>query len=92
MTFTKTNHKNKTMDRHAVSKHMDALAENARMFMAVTAGEARKKVAEARQRLYSEPETTAKPSAKIPALPSVSRWVCALRHADSHRVCVSAKP
>ena len=56
MTFTKTNHKNKTMDRHEVSEHMDALAENARMFMAATADEVGEKVAEARQRLYSAPE------------------------------------
>ena len=63
------------MDRQAVSKHMDALAENARMFRAATVGEAREKVAEARQRLYSEPEAPAKPSAKIPAISTASRWM-----------------
>jgi hypothetical protein len=63
------------MDRLEVRKHMDALAENARRFMTSTAEAVRQKVADARQRLYSEPVTTAKPSAKIPALPPVSRWV-----------------
>ena len=80
------------MNRNALSKHMDALAENASMFMGATVDEAREKVAEARQRLYSEPVATAKPSAKIPAMPPVSRWVCTLRHADSHHVRASAKP
>jgi len=80
------------MDKNAVSKHMDALAENARMFMAAPAEVAREKVAEARRRLDSEPEAAAKPSAKIPAMSTVSRWVCALKHADSQRSRASAKP
>jgi hypothetical protein len=63
------------MNRNALSKHMDALAENARMFMGATVEVAREKVAEARERLYSEPVATAKPSAKIPAMSSVSLWV-----------------